>query len=180
MRLVKISLGRDIPFWFLGAIKLNTERKETEFFDIDSLSDEEKKVVNISAKQYVVRLWDTLGQRIPSIDETVLTKADYPIDTDDINDEEISIPEIATITVSEKTELPKVEVPSEEDIKDAKILIKRNGNTIKKIVQAMEQNSKNLMVLTVAEELELEGKNRQGLLDCFKETKTRWQNGRSN
>lgn len=182
MRLVKISLGKDTPFWFLGGIQLTEKNKETGLIDVDILTEEDKRTINASARTGSIRLWDITNQRIPSIDNEVLTKTTYPIDTEDLDSEEIDlIPEIATVTISE-TPIQQFAIedlsPSEEDVKDAKILIERNGNTIKKIVLSMEPKKKNLRILVAAEELEQKGKNRSGILSSLRETIDRWQDGR--
>jgi len=183
MRLVKIVLSPETPFWFLGPINLTEKKKESDYIDIDSLTNDDRKVINASALARSIRLLDVTGQRIHSTDECVLSKTAFSVDTSDIEEEEIPLPEIATVTVSDTPDPPALPVslegPTESDVKDAKILIERKGNTIKKIIKGMGPSKKNTLVLMAAEELEQTGKNREGILSCIRETLGGWQDGRA-
>jgi len=182
MRLVKISLGRETPFWFLGPISLNEKKKESDYIDVDALKEEDKKVINESVKRYSIRLWDVSGRRVNSVDEAVLNITNFPIDTSDVEPEENLLPELISVTVSEVVQptLPvSLEGPTETDVKDAKILIERKGNTIKKIIGEMVPDKRNMMVLMAAIDLEQADKNREGILRFIRETIERWQDGRN-
>jgi hypothetical protein len=78
-------------------------------------------------------------------------------------------PVIRTVTVEETEEAVVVSEPDAEDYAEAVVLLKQNGNTIKKVLRSMEHTAANRLLLKACIETERDGKNRAGVLTALEE-----------
>jgi hypothetical protein len=174
MRLVQIQLRPSIPFWFIdNIVKLNQFNRVSDFINVNSLTGLTKEIIDLSIRQKQIFVLDYNGNRVKKLDEAIYIAGDMSVsieDTKEDTDEDL-IPEMVSVTTSinnkeekeEKEEKPSLE-PSEDHIENAKILLERNGNTIKKMIRNIKQTDDNLMVLHASLKLEAVDKNRSGIL----------------
>jgi hypothetical protein len=167
MRLVKFKLA-DSPFWFLGKVSLSQQNKSTELIDIDSFSDQDKKAIENSIRQFQIKVFDFEGNRIKTIKDIGYINGELNVNLEDINkNEQDLMPEIVSITIDDNEEDDEEEIfpedPTPEDLENAKILLSKNGNTVKKAIKQMN----NLLMLYACLTVENVGKNRNGIIDLL-------------
>ena len=92
MMVFRIMLA-EVPFWFLGEnIILNTDNKISDFINIESLSDNDIKIINKAANMLEIKLFDAEGKRIKNTNEISYHKGDLSVNTEDIIEDESFIP----------------------------------------------------------------------------------------
>lgn len=167
MRLVKIKLGKDQPFWFLENIQLTALQPESGFIDIDNVRDDYVDIINKSAKAFEIKLYDSEGNRIANTQDIIYLYG--KIDTDDVQNDDI--PEVKSVTIpfeeeqEEENEDPspvQISEITDFDIKEAKILLSKNGNTIKKALKSFDKSKRSLVKACL--ELEKQTSRREGLI----------------
>lgn len=169
MRLVKLKLREPNPFWMMGSINLTQSDKESPYLDVDKLTENQAQVINLSSRNKHVFILDSEGNTLTQgLQEANVISGDF-VCTEDIEEEEDLIPEIASVTIPmEINEEEKVEEEEEEISKDvyedAKILLSKNGNTAKAMIKALPDNASSLQLLHACHELELDGKKRPSIL----------------
>ena len=175
MRLVKIKLAPSIPFWFLGdSISLHAKNPISSVFDIDAIDQDLVKVIEVSANRFEIILLDVNDNRLNSVKDSNYLEGDYFVSTEDIKEEEKEDSSIFSITcpIEEEEEELVEEKPLEitkKDRENAKILLKKNGNTIKKTIKSMDRSEKNLALLSAMLEMEKISKNRKGIICSIEE-----------
>jgi hypothetical protein len=171
MRLVRLKL-RGCPFWNMPPIRLNEENNVSPLLDIDKLTENQREVIDKSDAIGDIMILAADGTRIHGgLEHVNIIDGSDCISVADIEEEEI-MPDIVSVTVSEDEpeeveEPPQTEPTEEEKMKmanEARILLNRNGNTIKKMIASMEKTDSNLMLLHVCLTAESNGKAREGVL----------------
>lgn len=175
MRLVKLEL-RDAPFWFLHDIsgniflQLSDSKKETPFFDIDEIEDFFKDVINRSASILDIYIVDINGKRLRNLQEATFVDGEYSVDLEDTEVDQSDIPEIVSITIPDPVEEDEEEISfTPKMLENAKILLERNGNTIKKSLRALPKTKENIMFLYACIEVEQSGQCREGILTTIQQ-----------
>jgi hypothetical protein len=178
MRLVKLEL-RESPFWFLSnssgesIIILNENKQISDFVNVDALPNHMKKIINQSSSQFEINILDFNGSRVKTIEETSILNTEYSVNTEDEVLDDSDLPEIISITTrddeEEKEDIKTPVLPTPEVIENAKILLERNGNTIKKSLKALKKTDDNLDFLHLCAKLEHNGQNRQGVISAIQQ-----------
>jgi len=169
MRLVRLKL-RGCPFWNLPPIKLNEKNSVSPVLNVDLLSDVQREVIDKSDAVGDIMILSPDGARIHGgLGHVNIIDGSDCVSMADIEEDDM-IPEIVSVTVSEQAEEEMEEVieQTEEDqeklVNAALIMLNRNGNTIKKMVAAMEKTDENLALLHACLVTENAGKAREGVL----------------
>jgi hypothetical protein len=174
MRLVKLEL-RDSPFWFLSSntgepiITLSENNKISDLVNIDALPGGMVKIINQSVSQFEINILDMNGAKIKTLEEASIVSTEYSVNTSDETVDNSDLPDIVSVTILEKEEeeLPKEVAP--EVIENAKILLERNGNTVKKSLKVLPKTDSSLEFLHICLDLECKGQKRQGLILIIEE-----------
>lgn len=172
MRLVRLKL-RGCPFWNMPPIRLNEENNVSPLLDIDKLTENQREVIDKSDAVGDIMILAADGIRIHGgLEHVNIIDGSDCISVADIEDDD-AIPDIVSVTVSEdepeEIEEPpqSTEMTEEEKAKlanEARILLNRNGNTIKKMIASMEKTDNNLALLHECLVSESNGKAREGVL----------------
>ncbi len=184
MRLVQIKLNYSStsPFWFLGRIQLNEKKLISDFLDVDSLEEETKKIIDLSAKTAEIKLFDYYGERVLSLSQLNRVQGDFNVGIED-SIEEISedlLPEMISVTeeeIEEEEETEEEEIVQEKPIQDAEILLNKNGNTVKKMIKNLPISDDSLSLLHCCLEIEQQGKARASVLSTIQTEIVRSYNG---
>jgi len=171
MRLVKIRLA-DCPFWFLGkTVNLTKNKPVSDFINIDSLSDENKKIINHSASRGEIRIFDPDNNKLKNLDSAILISGEFSVDIEDIKyDESDTIPEVFSMTVEDDApDEDEVQVPDENDYENAELLLSKNGNTVKKTIKQLPTTEEGLMLLHACLETEKSDRNRAGIISTIEQ-----------
>jgi hypothetical protein len=180
MRLVKLEL-RDAPFWFLSDsttnivfIALNFSSPLSGLIDIDSLEDNFVDVINSSASRLEISIVDSQNRRLRSLNEVIFLDEEHAVNTEDDPSLDVSdFPEIISVTVKNDDD---EEVEEEEEIccvltpeiqENVKILLEKNGNTIKKMIKNLSKTKENLFFLENCVKTEKKCQNRQGIISAL-------------
>lgn len=162
MKAFRLKLG-ELPFWFLNEeIRLDQENNSSGFINIEDLSDEEKLTINLSLQKLHVFAFDAEKNRLPSLGSLIIEKPDLFVDIEDIEEDD-NLPEIISITEEEIIEV-KIE---EEDYEEASLLLKKNGNTVKKTIKEIYPSKTNEGFLHACLELEKLGANRKSIMSVL-------------
>jgi len=158
MRLIKIKIKPSTPFWNMGPIKLSQDLIESPYLDVDKLTEEQIAII-LKAKNYgEIRILDSSGKELNSISPE---EVQYGFIVSEEDEEEPFMPEIQSVTTPIEEEI------GNEDYKNEAILVlEKNGNTIKKMVQAMKASSKeNVYLLKAMLKEEKKNKKRNGIIE---------------
>jgi len=169
MKLFKIKLVGN-TFWFLdNIVSLNPNNKTSKFISVDSLSVENIEAIDKSAHMLEIKLFDFKDNRVYKLSELGYFNGDFSIDTNDIKEDESDLmPELFSMTIENKEEEEEVQdiEPSEDDITNAKILLNKNGNTVKKTISQIDMDLKFLYACLEVEQNKL---NRSGVIKAIDE-----------
>jgi len=174
MKLVRLKLRGSSPFWNMPPIRLYEKQETSPLINIDLLNDEQRSVINKSIKSQDIFLLDAEGKRIKGNLDDVKIVSEINISTEDIEEDLNLMPQLVSVTVDNKsdTNIDEYEEEEEEEegwtisekyFEQAIILLKRNGNTVKKTVLAFKKSDNNLMLLHACLEKELKGKKRNSV-----------------
>lgn len=174
MRLVKIKLSPQTPFWFLGDIvSLSKETPVSPLIDVDDLEDEQVKTINHSVRQLDIRLFDGEGKKIRKIDDARFVNGEYAVSTEDTvkEDNDDSLSGIESVTISDEPEEVEEETISiqEDDLREASIFLNRNGNTVRKMILNMPKSKDNLVLLHACIQVESSSRARPGVIKRLEE-----------
>lgn len=185
MRLFKIMLAKDVPFWSLGAIHLNSSNYISELLDADTIEFEDQLVIEKSVRLREVVLLTPADQlfkepfsKLPVNHNVDPALNQYKVDVSDDTDTRFrdEIPELVSATVVEDdTEDDEPETTVEpkvisQHIQQAQILLEQNGNTVKKALRMLPYNQSAYTVLKTCLEIEsgLSGRRRIGVIKLIK------------
>jgi hypothetical protein len=166
MRLVRLKLREPTPFWILRPITLQKGKEFSPLLNIDNLTDDQKNTINRSVLAHEISLYDADGDLI----EGTLANANKVygniVPVEDVPEEADVLPEIVSVTVDEDEDEPEEdeEPITESHYEDARILVARNGNTVKKAISLLPKTEENLTLLHACLEVEAEGKSRDGVM----------------
>jgi hypothetical protein len=155
-----------VPFWILKPINLRNSQDTSPLIDVDVLTDSQKTIINSSINRHEIAIYDKEGNHIPGNLKNVNVVEGNHVSTDDIDEEEELYPEIVSVTSGTEPDLEE-EIPKEV-FEDAEVMLNKNGNTVKKLVSAMDVTDTNAMLLKASLELEYVGKNRPGVIKYIK------------
>ena len=178
MRLVRLKL-RTEHFWNLPPIRLNENNDTSPQINIDLLNEHQKSVINKSIKAREIYAIDSSGSHLSSLECANIITGDF-INTDDVDDiDDELMPQIVSVTSSDNDEYNEYEdggeLDGEEEVKadeerkrllieEAKILLNRNGNTLRKTILALEKTDDNLALLHACLSIEEQDKKRSGVI----------------
>ena len=172
MRLVKIKL-HDSPFWFLGKlINLSLANPISDPINVDSLPDEEIAIIDKSASQCEIKLFDADGNLIKSLKDAGYIKGELAVDLGDVKvDESDKAPEVFSVTVDndEDEEEEQEPEPTEVDYDNAELLLSKNGNTVKKTLRELPHTDEALMLLHACLSLEKQNKQRASIIGVIEQ-----------
>ena len=168
MRLVQIKLPHSHSFWFLNdQIRLNANHRISDFINIDSLDEEDCKIINDSAQNLTVQLFDYDGRRVKSLEELFITiDGESVVSVEDVEESSSPFPEMVSVTVTEEEE-PEEEAEIPDYSEEAEILLGRNGHTVKKAVANLPKEEASLYLLHAMLEIENMGKQRKGVIQTI-------------
>ncbi len=158
MRLVQIRLRDSRPFWFVGDIHLTPDNPASDFIDIDSLDQKTLVVIDRSARRLLVDLYNTDGIRVDNFGGLTHSSS---IESKEILPAPAEMDSIESVTIDDEPEEAPLEVIDCSE--EAKVLVDKNGNVVKKIVRNLPKNHKNLCLLNDMLSAESVGKNRAGV-----------------
>jgi len=167
MRLVQIKLRPYQPFWFLNEqIQLTANKPTSDFINIDSLEEEDCDIIDASAKNLKVSLFDFEGIKVQSLEEISTVEGEFKVSTEDIEETDSAFPEMVSVTVHE--EEPEEEVEEVPDYSEgAKILLSQNGHTVKKAIGSLPKEDTSLHLLHAMLEVENSDKRRKGVINTI-------------
>ena len=138
MRLIKISLKRSVPFWSFKDIVLNVNQPDSSFIDIDKFTDTEVEVIQKSKDNGQIKIVDSSDNIIQSIKDTKELN-EFLVDIEDVDEEDEVIEEVQSVTVPMDEEDEEDYVIEKQDYtEEAEIIMKKNGNTVRKLVSNMD------------------------------------------
>jgi hypothetical protein len=190
MDIVRIKLIKPNSFWFLNDLHLGPGNSISPPFDLD---EADPKI-----REKIVKAEDTFGI-IKIVRQSKDTKPSFNINQDSSKRFELpqtspmaiktldgqkvatpippvkdkgqeEMPELKSFTVEPEPE-PKEELPepTEQDYKNAEVLLARNGNTIKKTVRSLDRTStETVSFLLACIKKETSGKDREGILESLR------------
>ena len=176
MKLVRLKLRGSSQFWNMPPIRLYEKQEISPLINIDLLNDDQRSVINKSIKSHDILLLDAEGKRINGNLNDVHIVSKVNISTADIEEDLNLIPQLVSVTVDNEPDMNDEEDEYEEEKEDdgwtipekhfeeARILLKINGNTVKKTILALEKTNDNLMLLHACLKEESEGKNRNSVI----------------
>ena len=196
MDIVRIKLMKPNSFWFLNDLHLGPGNILSPPFDLDEAESKIKeKIVRAENDFRVIKVIRQPEGTVPMLnintDSTVrfeLPKS-MPRGVRMMNEKkaeekteatllapqgpeaETEMPELKSITLEPEPE-PEIEetLPSEQDFDNAKALLARNGNTIKKVIRTLDKPAQEIKAFLLAcLEVERTGKNRKGTIACLEE-----------
>lgn len=140
MRLIKISLKRSVPFWSFKDIVLNANEPDSSFIDVDKLTETEVEVIQKSKDNGQIKIFDSSDNIIQSIKDTKELN-EFLVDIEDVDEEDEIIEEIQSVTVPMDEEDEEDYTIEEQDhTEEAEIIMKKNGNTVKKLISNMDSD----------------------------------------
>ena len=163
-KLFKIILKRDIPFWFLGPIRLDQSNKSSEFISLDTVSDDDKDTIQNALRANQVIITDPVGRKFKDINKLSMFTNEYSISTEDVDDVEAEMPEVISVTIEEEPEEQEEISFSNEDIENAEAFLGKNANTVKAMIKKQKGNTKYLQCLLLVEE---DNKDRKGIVSLL-------------
>lgn len=166
MRLVRIRLHHSYPFWFLAdQIRLDTENPISGLINIDTLDDEQCKIINESAKLLKISLFDSKDKRVKSLNDLTIAEGNYDVSIDDV-DEEPNFPEMVSVTIGDSPE-ESIEVQAPDYSEEAVILLNQNGHTVKKAILSLPNKDASLHLLHAMLQAEEQDKARNGVINAI-------------
>mgnify|MGYP005838220359 CR=1 FL=1 len=175
MRLVKLKLREPNPYWILNPIVLSQKDNISPFIDADKLPQKAIDAINKSVDSKVIFLLDNNGDIINGrINDINIFDCNH-ISADDLEDseEQDMIPEFISVTVpieeEKDDEEDAVEEVSVEVKQNAKILLSKNGNTVKATIKSLPNDNDTLTLLHICHDLESSNKNRSGILKVIEQ-----------
>jgi hypothetical protein len=161
MKLIQIKLRDPNAFWLLTPITLKKGQEISPLINVDLLSDKQKELIMQSVLKHEIQLIDNKSSEvIPSFD--AVKDSDFVAAKEkQVSD---SIPDFASVTE------PEVEPELEDDIEipddvyeEAGILLKKNGNTVKKTIKNLDFGTDTSLLLQACLELEIKGQQRKSI-----------------
>lgn len=196
MNIVRIQLVKPNSFWFLNDLHLGPGNSLSEPFDLDTASPNVRAKINKASEELrVIKLVIQPEGTKPTLDINKNSAPRYELPRHRFNnpniniardleepqpaipelpcldDKEPEMPELKSFTVEVEPE-PEIEEtnPSDQDFIDARILLSKNGNTIKKVIRNMEKSSSEMKAFLLAcIEVEKQGKKREGTIKFLEE-----------
>lgn len=168
MRLAKVTLSEQNNFWSLGPLCLNPNNKESNFFDLDTLSEKDQQILEKSIKLKEIILIDENNTPIDSISQINNNK--YIVDVSDIEDNMNDIYadiQVVSVTFPSEEETNQKESFIEEIECEALSLLDRQIQPLKTILKAMSHSERTKKVLEKAFELENKKLKRKTYLNEF-------------
>lgn len=151
----------------MGPISLQKDDDLSPMLDADLLTEHQAKVINMSVRNKEVLLLGADGEIINGLEHANVIEGNY-VSTEDVPEEEDCLPDIVSVTIPIEEEDEEEEEEITEDIKEeAKILLSKNGNTVRATISSLPSNSNSLLLLHACHDIELEGKNRSGILNVI-------------
>lgn len=172
MRLVKVCLGQNETFWFLDKIRLTPTSRVSNLFDIDRLSREDFNALNKSIQHRRVKAFDKDGVRLNNLGEHNILGGELPdAILEDTEVEEEDIPQVISVTCEndEESEEAQEIVVSDGDFAEAKVILKNNGNTVRKTIMNFALSAETVGIIQACLELEAENKVRKGVMKAATE-----------
>lgn len=170
MRLVKLRLGASQPFWFLDdIIQLSSDKRESDYINIDSLSDDHMAIIENSMRMGHIRLYNAYGSRVFKD----LYSPEFIVEEEDLQPQEPEeviatedhfMPEIISITVSdrEKEALEDEPLYQQKEISEARLLLSKNGNTVRAAIKKCSKAKRAFLYACL--DLEKVGRKRAGVM----------------
>ena len=149
----RLKLRQPCSFWFFGPIHLTPEEPVSDLIDFNDISFSMKEVIEKS----INNINSDVKLIVEDYEDTVIIQGEALVSLEDE-----PVPELKSATIEE----PKEEKPAytDEDIENAIIFLKRNGNIIKGTLRRMEPNEKNISLLLASLVQEEKDKNRTGII----------------
>jgi len=167
MRLIRIKLSQSTPFWMLNPIHLDSSNPQSPWLDVDRLSIKAKETINKSAFLGEISIEDHEKSEIKSLKELVTTHG-FTVDLNDIVEEEEVFPEVVSVTLEEEVKEEEI-VISPEIYEEAKLILKKNGNTVRKIIKALSHTDETFSILSACLEMEQIDSNRNGIVKLLEQ-----------
>jgi hypothetical protein len=160
----------DSTFWFLdNLIKLTLQDPVSDFINVDTLPHEQKTIINKSAKCGDIKIFDPEKRRLKSTDDADYISGEFAVDINDIEDDETdTVPEVFSVTVNEEV-VEEDFSPTETDFENARLLLIKNGNTVRKAIKKIPVTRNGLLLLHACLEVEGQNKERVGIIDLIKQ-----------
>lgn len=184
MNIVRIKLVKPNTFWFMNDLRLGPGDVLSPPFDLDAADPVTRSKIEKAEKDFgIIKIIRQETDKAPLLDinkdSSSKMRYELPPTTPMVvkienekkevarveKKKEEEIPEIASVTVEEPLpEEEEVAPPSDQDYENARVLLARNGNTIKKTARSIKEES----LLRACIELEMCGKNREGILESLR------------
>ena len=149
----------------LKPIVLNREEEVSPLLNIDALTTKQKELIDYSVAQQEIYLLDSddniLKQRIEEVKDSNpnFIPSKKPIE----QNKAIEIPSV-TQPLEEEEEIEESLVIDEEIYENVTLLLKQNGNTVKKTIKNLQKDKDTLLFLHACLELETKGQNRRSVI----------------
>ena len=191
MNIVRIELTKPNSFWFLNDLHLGPGSNVSEPFDLDAADPHVKEKIDKAEKDFrIIKVIPQPEGTNSSFDINIDTSVRFELprarprairvatnqeavvaNTPMRPDLESGMPELQSFTIQDDPE-PEIEetVPVERDFDEAKTLLSKNGNTIKRVVRSLGKDPKKAKAFLLAcIEVEKVGKNRPGTIKTLEE-----------
>lgn len=174
MRLIKIQLGSESFIWTHGDIVLTQTNPESPLIDFDSLTEEDKKIIIFARNRLEISIKNENNEKIDTFEENKINSKCISVDIDDVEPEEDKeleeILNINCVTVGEEPENIKEKEQEKEELdnkilEEAKALLNKNGNTVKKTISNLDITDDYFYkLINSCYNLEVKGKKRKSVL----------------
>lgn len=162
-KLIRLELGSDSIFWFWRDIRLSPWERQSPIFNLEGISDTDIEVLDKSIRRLLVAAYDQYGNRLTKITDTIETNAE--IDDNEEDGEDYAI-EVVSATCAE--EEPEEEIKAtEEDFKEAEIILSKNGNTARRTIEKLLVDLSNKGLVLALAELEKNNAQRVSVLKAI-------------
>jgi rhodanese-related sulfurtransferase len=181
MKLVQFKIKPQTLFWFLdNQIRLDRSNQVSDFLNVEDLDEDTIEVVNKSISLNEISAYDADGNPVLNVKNINRISGEHNVDIEDVREpDNFEIPEIVSITVDddkEEQEDKEDVVVTEELIKEANILLGKNGNTVRKAIRNMPQDNEHRVLLYACYEAEMLGRSRKGIIKDIELAIARYEN----
>jgi hypothetical protein len=166
MQIVVLKLAKPGYHWEMGNLSVCPKNPETQPFDLDA--------IDIRMQRSIIRASEVFGV-IEILDYSGPPEITVPLPKDalsigPVKFEEITIPNCEVFSEPKPISVIKEQKITEEDRKNAKIILSKTIKIIKEIVSGYIPNSENRMFILCLLQEEQKGKNRKTITTILEKT----------
>lgn len=173
MRLVKVSLENNVPYWFFEErnIYLTPKVKTSDLFDIDDLELEAFDKLKKSIQRGKIKAFDIEGALVLELNKHKLIGGwtDKNDEFEDVQIPEEDLPDIISVTCDSEEEEEEEEPITDKDREEARVLLNKNGNTVRRTIETFNITKDSIGIIKACLEIETQERRRASVIKAAKE-----------